>query len=160
MNWRKTFSYLILIVGWFFIGFFVRGLNLVPIIPIDKELALVRQAGEVLTAQSYNPSPSTRQMTYGAIQGLLSTMDDKYAEFWDPATAARFNLENKGQDAVLGLNGAMRDGQFVVTDIVPGQPAQQAGLQEGDIIAEVDHWTVTPHTVTPAVIAMIRGPLG
>lgn len=160
MNWRKSLSYLILIVGWFLIGFFVRGLNLVPILPIDKELALIRQAGEVLTVQSYNPPPSTRQMTYAAIQGLLSGMDDKYAEFWDPATAARFNLENQGQDAVLGLNGVMRDGQFVVTDIVPGQPAQLAGLQEGDVITEIDHWTVTPHSVSATVIAMIRGPLG
>jgi len=159
MNWRKTVSYLVLIVGWFLIGFFVRGLNILPVDPLDKELALIRQAGQAVSSQNYNELPPTRQMTYGAIRGLLSSIDDKYAEFWDPETAARFNMENQGTDAVLGLNGQMREGQFVVTDIIPGMPAQQAGLQEGDILLEIDNWTVTPDAVTPAVIAMIRGPV-
>ena len=92
MNWRKTLSYLVLIVGWFLIGYFVRGLNFLPIVPLDQELALIKQAGEAVSAQNYNEMPPTRQMTYGAIRGLLSTIDDKYAEFWDPQAAARFDL--------------------------------------------------------------------
>jgi carboxyl-terminal processing protease len=159
MNWRKVVSYLVLIVGWFLIGFFVRGLNLVPVDPLDRELALLRQAGQAISAQSFTAPPPTREMTYAAIRGLLTTIDDRYAEFWDPQTAARFSLENQGQDAVLGMNGEMRDGQFVVTIVAPGQPAEQAGLKVDDIVLEVDDWTVTPGTVTAAVIAMIRGPL-
>ena len=159
MNWRKILSYLVLIVGWFFIGFFVRGLNLVSVDPLDRELALIRQAGQAISAQSYTAPLSTREMTYAAIRGLLTTIDDRYAEFWDPQTAARFSIENQGQDAVLGMNGEMRDGQFVVTVVAPGQPAEQAGLKVGDILLEVDDWTVTPSTVTAAAIAMIRGPI-
>jgi len=159
MNWRKTASYLILIIAWFFIGFLVRGLNILPIISIDTELALIREAGQAIAAQSYNEPGSTRQMTYNAIQGLLSNMDDKYAEFLDPQIAERFKLESEGQDAVIGLNGEMRQGQFVITDILPGLPAQQAGVQEGDILLEIDHLNVTRNMTTSAVIAMIRGPI-
>ena len=159
MNWRKILSYGFLIVGWFLIGYFVRGLNILPIVPLDQELALIKQAGEAVSAQSYNEMPPTRQMTYGAIRGLLSTFDDKYAEFWDPQTAARFDLENQGSDAVLGLNGQMRDGQFVLTDITPGLPAQKAGLQVGDVVLEIDNWSITKQSITPEVIAMIRGPM-
>ena len=159
MNWRKSASYLILIIAWFLIGFFVRGLNILPMNSIDTELALVQEAGQAIAAQSYNQPASSRQMTYNAIQGLLSNMDDKYAEFLDPLTAERFNLESGGQDAVIGLNGEMRQGQFIVTDILPGLPAQQAGLQEDDILLEIDHWKVAENTTTPAVIAMIRGPI-
>jgi carboxyl-terminal processing protease len=98
-------------------------------------------------------------MTYNTIKGLLSNIDDKYAEFLDPQTAERFNLESGGQDAILGLNGEMRQGQFVVTDILSDLPAQQAGLLEGDILLEIDHWKVARDTTTSAVIAMIRGPI-
>lgn len=159
MNWRKTVSYIILIIGWFLIGFFVRGLNILPIISIDTELALIREAGQSIAAQSYSPPASTRQMTYSAIRGLLSNLDDEYAEFLDPQTAERFNLESDGEDAVIGLNGEMRDGQFVVTDVLSGMPAQQAGVLEGDILLEIDHWEVTGKTTTSSVIAMIRGPI-
>jgi len=159
MNWRKTASYLILIIGWFLIGFFVRGLNILPIISIDAELALIREAGQAIAAQSYSKPASTRQMTYNAIKGLLSNTDDKYAEFLDPQTAERFNLESGGQDAILGLNGEMREGQFVVTDVLPGLPAQQAGVLEGDILLEIDDWKVAGNSTTLSVIAMIRGPI-
>lgn len=159
MNWRKTASYLILIIGWFLIGFFVRGLNILPINSIDTELALIREARQAITTQSYNKPASSRQMTYYSIEGLLSNIDDKYAEFLDPQTAERLNLEIGGQDAILGLNGEMRNGQFVVTDVLSNLPAQQAGVLEGDILLEIDHWKVPRNTTTLAVIAMIRGPI-
>ena len=159
MNWRKTVSYLILVIGWFFIGFFVRGLNILPINSIDTELALIGEAGQAIAAQSYNTPASSRQMTYGAIKGLLSNIDDKYAVFLDPQTAERFNLESGGQDAILGLNGEMRNGQFVITDVPPDLPAQQAGVLEGDILLEIDQWKVKGNSSSLAVIAMIRGPI-
>jgi len=159
MNWRKITSYLILVIGWFLIGFFVRGLNILHINSIDAELTLIGEAWQAIAAQSYNTPASTRQMTYSAISGLLSSLDDKYAEFLDPQTAERFKLESGGQDAILGLNGEMRNGQFVITDVLPGLPAQQAGVFEGDILLEIDHWKVTGNTSPLAVIAMIRGPI-
>ena len=159
MNWRKIASYLVLIIGWFLIGFFVRGLNILPVNSIDTEVALIREAEQAITSQSYNTPASTRQMTYSAIRGLLSSMDDKYTEFLDPQTAERFKLENEGRDAILGLNGEMRDGQFVVTDVFSDLPAQKAGVLEGDILLEIDSWKVTGNSPTSAVIAMIRGPI-
>lgn len=159
MNWRKVVSYLVLIVGWFLIGFFVRGLNILPIDKLDTELALIRQAGQVISSQEYNELPPTRQMTYGAIQGLLASIDDPYVEFWDPQTVERYNLEFQGEDAVIGLLGEMRQGQFVVTELMPGQPAQQAGLQEGDILIEIDNWKVPQNANKSVVTAMIRGPI-
>jgi len=159
MNWRKTASYLVLIIGWFLIGFFVRGLNVLPINSMDAELALIREAGQAIAAQSYGEPAPDRQMTYNAIKGLLSNMNDKYAEFLDPQTAERLDLESEGQDAILGLNGEMREGQFVVTDVLADLPAQQAGVLQGDILLEIDNWRVTKDSTTLAVIAMIRGPI-
>lgn len=159
MKWRKIVPYIFLIVAWFLIGFFVRGFNIIPIDALDTELALIRQAGQAISSQEYNELPPTRQMTYGAIQGLLSSINDPYVEFLDPQTVERYNLEFQGNDAVIGLLGEMRQGRFVVTELTPGQPAQLAGLREGDILIEIDNWKVTQNTTKSAVVAMIRGPI-
>ncbi|MDX1377364.1 MAG: S41 family peptidase [Anaerolineales bacterium] len=159
MSLRKTASYLVLIVGWFLIGFFVRGLNIVPVNWMDAEMALVREAEQVIAVQSYNSPASIRQLTYGAIRGLLASIDDDYAEFLDPQTAERVSLESEGRDAVIGLSGEMRDGQFVVTDVFSDLPAQQAGVLEGDILLEIDDWKIARNSTRLAVIAMIRGPI-
>jgi carboxyl-terminal processing protease len=159
MSLRKTASYLVLIVGWFLIGFFVRGLNILPVNSIDAELTLIREAEQVIAIQSYNSPTSTRQLTYGAIRGLLASLDDDYAEFLDPQTAERVNLESAGKDAIIGLNGEIRNEQFVVTYVFSDLPAQQAGVLEGDILLEIDDWKVARNTTRLAVIAMIRGPV-
>ena len=159
MSLHKTASYLVLIVGWFLIGFFVRGLNILPVNSMDAELALIREAEQVIAIQSYNPPTSIRELTYGAIRGLLASIDDDYAEFLDPQTAERVNIESEGKDAIIGLNGEIRNKQFVVTDVFSDMPAHQAGVLEGDILLEIDDWKVARNTTRLAVVAMIRGPI-
>lgn len=160
MKWRQIISYLVLIVAWFLIGFFVRGLNILPFDSLDKELGLIRQAGQAISSQSYYDPPPARQMTYSAIRGLLSGIGDKYAEFWDPQAAERYDLEYQGEDAIVGLDGEIRQDQYVVTFVVPGLPAQLAGIQEGDILIEIDDWKLPYDVTKPAVIIMLRGPVG
>ena len=160
MKWRQIISYLVLIVAWFLIGFFVRGLNILPFDSLDKELGLIRQAGQAISSQSYYDPPPARQMTYSAIRGLLSGIGDKYAEFWEPLAAERYDLEYQGKDAVIGVDGEIHQGQYVVTTVVPGLPAQLAGIQEGDIMIEIDNWNIPQDVKKPAVIVMLRGPIG
>jgi len=155
--WRKRLSLVFLIVAWFAIGWLARGL-IAP--PLNSELQLVAQAGDVLSAKAYGPLPAVRAMTYAAIRGLLDSLNDKYAVFFDPQAAEHDALGLQGQDAVIGLRGELRSGQFVVIDIFPDQPAAQAGLHVGDSILEVDGWPITDTAFQSEVVSMIRGPIG
>ena len=155
--WRKRFQVLLLMAGWFAIGWLARGL-IAP--PVNSELALIAQAGDIISTQAYGRLPTPRQMTHAAIRGMLDSLDDKYAVFFDPTAATRDQLELSGQDAVIGLRGEVRDGGFAVDDVLPGKPAEAAGLKAGDVIAEVDDWTIKSDSPYSEVTAMIRGPIG
>ncbi len=157
MSWRKRIQWFLLIVAWFAIGWFARGLVLPP---IDQELALVSQAGQIITHEYYGDVPAPRQMTYAAIAGMLAGIGDKYAAFFEPAAAARDGIEARGSDATTGLRGEMRDGAFEVIEVLPNEPAARAGLQVGDVIAEIDGWKVPQAAAYSEVIAMLRGSIG
>lgn len=159
MTRRQIVASLFLMAAWFLIGFFVRGLNILPVFPVDTELALIREAGQAISSQAYGGPPSARHLTYASIRGMLASLNDPYVEFLDPQTAARFNLEFQGSDAVIGLAGEMQNGLYVVTGVVPDRPADLAGVQEGDVLIEIDGWQVTPDAAESAVVAMIRGPV-
>ncbi len=157
MNWRKKIPVFLLIIGWFLIGWFGRGLLLSQ---GDQELALLRQARQVITREFYGDLPSPRQLTYAAIRAMLHSLGDKYAVFFEPPLAARQSIELRGNDAVTGLKGEMQEGTFVITNVFSGEPADRAGLQAGDVLVEVDGWKVKPDSTYMEVSSMIRGPLG
>ena len=154
---RTRIQIAVLIIAWFAIGWLARGW-LQP--PLNSEMQLVAQAGDAIRAQAYGPLPAARDMTYAAIRGLLGSLNDKYAVFFDPPAAAHDALGLQGEDAVVGLSGEMQANRFVVVAVPPDAPAAQAGLQIGDIITEVDGWTVKDDAAYFEVTSMIRGPIG
>lgn len=154
---RTRIQIAILLIAWFVIGWLARGW-LQP--PLNSEMQLVAQVGDAISAQAYGPLPATRDMTYAAIRGMLDSLNDKYAVFFDPLAAARDALSLQGEDAVIGLRGEMQANQFVVVAVLPDEPAAQAGLQIGDIITAVDGWPVKDDSAYFEVTSMIRGPIG
>src|SRR5512143_2845254 len=123
MNWRKAGGYLLLMVGWFLIGWLARGLLQPPVPSGNPELALIAQAGQAITTQSFHPPSSARMLTYAAIRGMVSGSDDPYAAFLTPELAARNRNALLGADASLGLRGIYANEAFTVTKILPDMPA-------------------------------------
>lgn len=155
--WRNRLQIAMLIVAWFAIGWLARGW-LLP--PLNSEMQLVAQVGDAISTQAYGPLPAPRQMTYAAIRGLVDSLNDKYAVFFDPPAAERDALALHGEDAVIGLRGEMQAGRFVVIAVLPGEPAAQAGLQADDVITQIDDWPVAADASYFKAISMVRGPIG
>jgi carboxyl-terminal processing protease len=158
MNWRKTVGLLLLMAGWFVIGWLARGLLQPPALSGNPELALVAQAGQAITTQSFIPPVAARQLTYDAIRGMLSGINDKYAAFFDPALAARNRDALRGADASLGVRGDYQAGTFTVTRTLPDMPAARASLLPGDVILTIDGWSVNQAHSESEVLAMLHGP--
>lgn len=118
------------------------------------------EAWDIVEREFYGDVPGNRDLTYGAIRGVLDALEDPNTILIDPETAevqrTRLEGEFEGIGAYVALN---QDGQLVIVSPMEGQPAEEAGLQAGDIVLEVDGQEITGMTLTDAVL-LIRGPGG
>lgn len=85
----------------------------------------------------YVEEPDMKNVTLGAIDGLLESVDP-FASYLSADQYRQYqNLKNA--DAVgVGLVLAKRYGYVAVVDSVPGSPADQAGISSGDLIDTIN----------------------
>lgn len=95
-----------------------------------------------------------KPLTYGALRQMMDALDDPNSRFLDPAETrglleARDGLFH-GIGAVVNIVATREKGgerrQAVVANVLPGSPAEKAGLRPGDVIAKIgDQWVYEPH---------------
>ena len=96
---------------------------------------------------------------YGAIQGMLKTLDDPYTVFFPPEEAKSFQDDIKGNFEGVGMEIGMRDGVLTVIAPLKGTPAEHAGIVSGDKILRIDEKSTADMPVDTAV-HFIRGAKG
>ena len=121
---------------------------------------LLRLVLQLLDEQYYGELPEGKELTYGAIRGMLLALGDPYTSFIEPRIAAILNEDASGEFEGIGAMVRMReDGYLEITSLIPGQPAEQAGVQPGDIIVAVGDQSIVGLGLYEA-ISYIRGPAG
>ena len=76
----------------------------------------------------------------GAIRGLLDALDDPYTSYFDKAETASFLTETEGNYEGVGMYVGMdtKKSTAVVLQPIEGSPAQEAGIEPGDYILEIE----------------------
>jgi len=100
-----------------------------------------------------------QKMIYGAISGMVKSLEDPYTIFFPPEEAKRFEEDVKGVFEGVGMEIGIRKGQLQVIAPLEGAPAQRAGLRAGDKIIKIDDKSTVDMTIEEAV-NLIRGPKG
>lgn len=98
-------------------------------------------------------------IAYGAIKGMISTLDDPYTSFMTPDESEAFNDVLNGDLEGIGAEMAERDGNLVVVAPLKGSPAEKAGIMAGDVVYKIDAQPVAGLSLTEAV-SRIRGKPG
>lgn len=93
--------------------------------------------GEVLQhiQNDYVVDPNIPKVTNGALRGLLESLDAD-SSYLTPADYKAYK-EDKGGKAQVGLVVSKRYGYATIVSVVPGSPADKAGLVDGDIIEAI-----------------------
>jgi carboxyl-terminal processing protease len=100
---------------------------------LDREVSMVVNA--------YGAKLGSRALTYEAISGLLASVKDKYTTFLTPRQYAELNEGlDGGNFSGVGIAIQVDDATKLlrVNEVIPGGPAEKAGLQAGDTITEID----------------------
>jgi len=100
-----------------------------------------------------------QKIIYGAISGMVKSLEDPYTVFLKPEETKRFIEDVKGTFEGVGMEIDIRKGQLQVISPLEGTPAQRAGLRAGDKIIKIDDKPTMDMTIEEAV-NLIRGPKG
>ncbi|MBU2460789.1 S41 family peptidase, partial [Patescibacteria group bacterium] len=103
--------------------------------------------------------PSDEEKIWGAIKGMVGSLDDPYSVFFPPVEAKMFKEDVSGNFEGVGMEIGMRDKLLTVIAPLKGTPAEVAGMQSGDKIIQIDEISTFDLSLTEAV-SLIRGEKG
>jgi len=128
--------------------------------PEDIDFSLFWEAYHKLQEKFVSPEKfDIQKIVYGAISGMVKSLDDPYTVFFPPEETERFIEDVKGAFEGVGMEIGIRKGNLQVISPLEGTPAQKAGLRAGDKIIKINDTFTTDLTVEQAV-NLIRGPKG
>lgn len=102
--------------------------------------------------------PDQDALIYGAIRGMVETLDP-HSTFLDPDEVARLEADTAGSFGGVGVEIDVRDGWITVHGVLPGGPAERAGLLAGDRFLVLDGRGARDMRVSEA-ISIMRGEPG
>ena len=102
---------------------------------------------------------SDKKLFYGAIAGMVGSLQDPYSVFFDPEFAQKFSKELEGTFDGIGAEIGIKQNEVTVIAPLPGTPASSAGIKAGDRILAIDGIDTTGMLIEEAV-TRIRGQKG
>lgn len=126
--------------------------------PSDLE-SIVDQVEGIIKNEALEPS-SDDSITANAVQGMLDSLGDPYATYFDPKEYTDLQQDQMGEFFGIGVTlGLNKDGQPTATRIFEDTPAAKAGIKVGDVFTAVDgirkdKWDLDEF------VKKVRGPLG
>jgi carboxyl-terminal processing protease len=118
------------------------------------------QALRIIEARYYDPKLDYRKLSNGTVQGLVQALGDPYTSYLSADQYKNQQDNYAGRHTgVIGIYVAFDQGYPVVSGLVPGSPAEQAGLHTGDVIVAIDGKDTKGMTADQTAL-LIRGPVG
>jgi len=128
--------------------------------PEELDFSLFWEAYHKLQEKFVSPEKfDIQEMIYGAISGMIKSLEDPYTVFLNPEDTKKFLEDVSGRFEGVGMEIGIRKGQLQVIAPLEGTPAQKAGLRAGDKIIRVDD-TLTADITIDTAVSLIRGPKG
>lgn len=161
MSWKQAF-----IISWVFLAgtltAFICGYWLHEFQSEQNtlDLSLVQEVYNLLQQHAYNGLPDAKVMEYGMIEGLVTTLNDPYTNFLEPATHELQSQDLQGEFGGIGVRLERNLENQVILFPYPLSPAENAGVRDGDILLRVDGIDILPEVEEDTIQAALRGPVG
>ena len=107
----------------------------------DREgIALYAEALKVVKEDYINQKAiDPEKQTYGAIKGMLGSLDDRrHTSFLTPEEAEKNRERYSSKQVGIGVRLENDNDKVVVLDTIDGSPAQEAGIKPGDVLVAIN----------------------
>jgi len=111
-----------------------------------------------LLQKEYVEETKSKDLVYGAIKGMLETLDP-HSAFLPPNMYKEMQDETKGRFEGLGIEITMKESILTVVSPIEDTPAFRAGIQAGDQILRIDG-EPTKNLALMENVKRMRGPKG
>ncbi|MCW9049406.1 MAG: PDZ domain-containing protein, partial [Deltaproteobacteria bacterium] len=111
-----------------------------------------------LIRSSYVEDVDNRELVYGAIRGMLETLDP-HSSFLTPEMYEDMQADTHGEFGGLGIEITIKDNTLVVVSPIEDTPAYTAGIKAGDRIVKINGQLTQDLEIMQAV-RLMRGPKG
>jgi carboxyl-terminal processing protease len=122
----------------------------------DLDLQGLEEVFQAIQQHYVTPNADGRKLTEGAASGMVGALNDPFSRYLTPEAYALNQSFLEGSFGGIGASVLEKGTVLQVDSVLPGTPAQRAGLQVGDIITTVDGQSTQGWTADQAV-ARIRG---
>lgn len=125
---------------------------------LGNEFKKLNQAFNFISS-NYVEEVDQKKLIEGAIQGMVSTLDDPYSAYMDKETAKQFNDSLESSFEGIGAEVSMVEGKVTIVAPFRDSPAEKAGLKPNDQIIKIDDKSIEGLDLYEAVLK-IRGEKG
>lgn len=89
---------------------------------------------------SYVGPINEEALAEGAIKGMVDSLGDQWSAYMNTDNFTAYNSQKKNQYVGIGVTVELstRKEGLLVSEVVPGSPAEEAGISVGDVITKVD----------------------
>ena len=127
-----------------------------------NELALISEAWKAIQDNYVDAKNlNDRDLAYGAIRGLTEAVGDEGHTSFLTADEAK-SVDQSLSGTFVGIGVQLDSDETkgpIIRSIIPGTPAEEAGLKRGDLIVKVDGTSTTGQSIDE-VVSRVRGPEG
>jgi carboxyl-terminal processing protease len=120
----------------------------------EEELQLFEEIYDTLS-EYHVDQPSKEQLIEGAIQGMISALDDPYTVYLTEDEFNRFINAVNGSFIGIGVYVEQAEKGLLIQGIITGGPAEKAGVQSGDIITHVDGHSLEGFSIEEAISSIL-----
>jgi carboxyl-terminal processing protease len=127
----------------------------------DGSPAAAHLLAEVMqhVSQDYVEPKTVDELYRLSAQGVVSALHDPHSVLMSPEEYAALHTQTSGEFAGLGIGVAVREGWPTATSVLPGTPAQRAGMRVGDHMVRIGGADTHGWSADSAV-KRLRGPKG
>ncbi len=127
--------------------------------PADDAMAEFWQVWHLLDRDFYGEKPDKTQRTYGAIAGMVQRFGDPYTYFVEPQPRAFERDQLAGKFGGIGATLEATENGWILHPLAD-QPAEQAGILDGDRLIRVDDTPIAPQMSNDEIVLLVRGEPG